>query len=67
MIEILSPDDALPKLQERLDDYLAFGVTNIGVIDPSTRRGWHITRAGHLEAVARVLSTTDARVTMAPR
>ena len=62
VIEILSPDDSFPKLQERLDDYLAMGIPNVWVIDPNSRRGWHITRAGHLEALDGVLRSTDGKV-----
>ena len=63
-IEILSPDDTLTKLQERLDDYLAFGVANVWVIDPGKRRGWNITRAGHLEALDGVLRSASGNVAM---
>src|SRR5271165_4137159 len=31
------PDDTFPRLQERLDDYLAMGVPNIWVLDPASR------------------------------
>ena len=63
-IEILSADDTITKLQERLDDYLAFGVPNIWVIDPATRRAWHVTRAGHLEALDGVLRSVNGDVAM---
>jgi Uma2 family endonuclease len=39
-IEILSPEDRLSRLQERVDDYVEFGVENIWVLDPETRRVW---------------------------
>ena len=38
-IEILSPEDSFPRLQERLDDYLGMGVANVWVLDPASRRG----------------------------
>jgi Uma2 family endonuclease len=54
-IEILSPEDRLSKLQEKVDDYLDFGVENIWVIDPETRKAWtadstgfHIVQNGEL-------------------
>ena len=43
-IEVLSPDDSFPRLQERLDDYLAMGVPNIWVLDPPSRRAWSAPR-----------------------
>lgn len=39
-IEVLSKDDTLRGLQERIDDYRAFGVPNIWVLDPVKRRAY---------------------------
>jgi len=40
VIEILSPEDRLSRFQVRVEDYLAFGVENIWIFDPETRRAW---------------------------
>ena len=40
MIEILSPRDCLVEMQERVDDYLGFGVGYVWVINPRTRQTW---------------------------
>jgi Uma2 family endonuclease len=37
-VEILSRDDRIQEMQERIEDYLAFGVPCVWVIDPKTRR-----------------------------
>jgi Uma2 family endonuclease len=54
-IEILSPEDRLSRMQVKVDDYLDFGVENIWVIDPETRKAWtadttgfHIVQNGEL-------------------
>jgi Uma2 family endonuclease len=60
--EILSPDDSLRTLRDRLDDYLTLGIPNIWAIDPATRRAWTITREGYLEALDAILRSTDGRV-----
>lgn len=39
-IEILSPEDRMSRMQVKIDDYLAFGVSYVWVIDPQTRRAW---------------------------
>jgi len=39
-IEILSKDDRASDLQEKLDDYLSFGVPFVWIIDPRTKRGY---------------------------
>jgi Uma2 family endonuclease len=63
-IEILSPDDSFPKLQNRLDDYLSMGVPNVWVVDPASRRGWTVTLEGHFEALDGALRSKDGAVTM---
>ncbi|MFT4114463.1 Uma2 family endonuclease [Silvibacterium sp.] len=40
IIEILSPEDRIPRYAERLDDYRRMGVKNIWVVDPATRKGF---------------------------
>ena len=37
VIEVLSPDDTLVRMMERVLDYEAFGVPNIWIIDPSSQ------------------------------
>jgi Uma2 family endonuclease len=36
-IEVLSPEDRIPRVEKRLADYLAMGVENIWLIDPIRR------------------------------
>ena len=45
-IEVLSKDDTLRSMQDRIDDYLAFGVPNIWVLDPIARRAYICSRQG---------------------
>jgi Uma2 family endonuclease len=45
-IEILSPEDRLSRFQDKIDDYLAFGVEHIWVIDPSRRTAYFATETG---------------------
>ncbi len=40
-IEVLSPEDREQRVQARLQDFLAFGVENVWVIDPKARKGWN--------------------------
>ena len=39
-IEILSPEDRMSRMQAKIDDYLAFGVAYVWVVDPQTRKAW---------------------------
>jgi Uma2 family endonuclease len=39
-VEILSPDDSLGSMQDRIDDYIGMGVVTIWLIDPFLRRTW---------------------------
>jgi Uma2 family endonuclease len=45
-IEILSPDDRLGDLQEKIDEYIAFGVEHIWIFDPQRRSAWRADRHG---------------------
>jgi Uma2 family endonuclease len=49
-VEILSKDDRLSEMQERIDDYLNFGVRYVWILDPSRRKTWRCTPGGMLEA-----------------
>jgi Uma2 family endonuclease len=48
-IEILSPEDRLSKVRERLNDYLRFGVPYVFLLDPETRKAYRWTTAGMSE------------------
>jgi len=58
-IEILSPEDRVARTQERIDDYLTFGVSYVWVIDPETRRVWVHTSDGSCEAKDGILRTQN--------
>jgi Uma2 family endonuclease len=46
VIEILSPEDRLSRFQDRIDDYLVFGIENIWIIDPERRTAYTATSSG---------------------
>jgi Uma2 family endonuclease len=58
-IEILSKDDSMADIMERVEEYLAMGVPNVWVIEPLRRRGYHFTAEGMHEAKGGVHRTTD--------
>ena len=45
-IEILSKDDRLSEMGERVEDYLNFGVPYVWILDPHKRTAWRCTRDG---------------------
>jgi len=61
-IEILSPRDRIREMQERIDDYLNFGVLYVWVIDPKTRRAYVYTADGIREAKDGVLCTENPNI-----
>jgi len=63
-VEVLSPEDRFPRLQNKFDDFLNMGIPNLWVLDPASQRAWTITREGHLEVLDGILRTTDGRVTL---
>ncbi|MGA2879361.1 MAG: Uma2 family endonuclease [Bryobacteraceae bacterium] len=61
-IEILSKDDTMVYMQEKIDDYLRFGVPYIWIINPRLRKGYVATKAGIVEAESGVLATSDPEI-----
>ena len=58
-VEILSPDDRMPRVWERLRDYFEMGVPNVWVIDPENCVAHIATPSGDLHRAAESLRTTD--------
>ena len=61
-VEILSPDDRMSRVRKKIDEYLAFGVPYVWVIDPETRRADVYTASGFYEAKDGVLRTEDPAI-----
>ncbi len=62
VIEILSPEDRVGVMQKRIDDYLAFGVPNIWVVDPQERRAFVHTADGSVESKDLVLRASGCEI-----
>jgi Uma2 family endonuclease len=63
-VEVLSPDDRADDLQDKVDDYLSFGIPYVWVVNPRTRRGYIYTPDGIREAKDGVLRTSDPEITL---
>ena len=61
-IEILSPEDRMSRMQQKIDDYLAFGVRFIWVVDPQTRKAWIYTSEGSREVRDGMLRTENPEI-----
>jgi Uma2 family endonuclease len=61
-IEILSKDDTMTAMYERIGDYMEFGVPCVWVVDPRTRRAWIFTPEGMREAAGGVLEIADPAI-----
>ena len=61
-IEILSKDDTVEGMQDRIDDYLAFGVPYVWVISARTRRAWVHTSKGATEVKDGILRTENPEI-----
>jgi Uma2 family endonuclease len=48
-IEILSPEDRVTRVNERVADYLKFGVPYVFLLDPETRVAWRCTPGAMVE------------------
>ena len=63
-IEILYKDDRISAMQERISDYLKFGVRYVWVVDPYSRTAWTYTSEGAVEVKDWVLRTKDPDIEM---
>ena len=61
-VEILSPEDTMSRMLERIQDYLTFGVTHVWVLDPRTKRAYDCTATGMQEAKDGFLRTDDPQI-----
>jgi len=59
-IEILSPEDRLSRVRERVNDYFAFGVKYVWMFDPEARKAFQWTRDGMHEV--QELRTVDPEI-----
>jgi Uma2 family endonuclease len=48
-VEILSKDDRISEMQERVDDYLTFGVCYVWILNPRNRKAYQCTAGGIFE------------------
>jgi Uma2 family endonuclease len=58
-IEVLSKKDRKRDIQEKIDDYLRFGVRYVWVIDPRSHEGWAHSSAGIQHATDGILRTQN--------
>jgi Uma2 family endonuclease len=61
-IEILSPEDRVSRLNERLSDYFQMGVRFVWVIDPLTHRAFCYTPGEMHEVMDGMLRTTNPEI-----
>lgn len=50
-IEVLSPEDRVSRVEQRIDDYLAMGVRYVWLLDPATKRAYAATSETGLREV----------------
>lgn len=61
-IEILSPDDRMSSMQERIEDFLALGVENVWIVDPRRKKAYWADSAGVHEATTGILEAAAAPI-----
>ena len=61
-IEVLSREDTLRSVEDRVDDYLAFGVRNVWILDPEKRRAYVCTRGSFREPEGGILAVPDSPI-----
>jgi Uma2 family endonuclease len=51
-------------IEEKIDDYLRFGVPSMWIVSPRTRKAYIATQAGMVEAKSGVLETQDPNISV---
>ena len=62
VVEVLSKHDRADELEDKIDDYLSFGVKYVWVVNPRTGRGYIYTADGMHEAKDGVLRTSSPEI-----
>ena len=65
-IEILSPEDRMSRIEERINDYLAMGVPYVWLLDPQTHQAYWATLTEGLREVKDGVLRTDRPVLEVP-
>jgi Uma2 family endonuclease len=61
-IGILSRDDRMSDIQERVEDYLTMGVQTVWVVDPRRRRAYSATASGAIQPAPTELTLTGTEI-----
>jgi Uma2 family endonuclease len=61
-IEVLSKDDRLQTMRDRVEDYLSFGVPYVWIIDPDTRLAYRCIPGGGMQQVTEFRTTNPETV-----
>jgi Uma2 family endonuclease len=65
VVEVLSRDDRAGDLQEKIDDYLAFGIPFVWVVNPRTQRGFIYTSEGMRQPSDGILRADEIELPLA--
>jgi Uma2 family endonuclease len=63
-IEVLSPEDRVGRIRQKIDDYLGFGIPNVWVVDPKEQRAFIYTHEGSLESADLILRADDCEIVL---
>lgn len=63
-IEVLSPEDRMVRMEERMGDFQRFGVKNIWVIDPKKQIGWSFVSDNWVRTDTFMVSGTPIRLSL---
>ena len=61
-IEVLSPEDRMQRIMDRIEDYHSMGVENVWVVDPYRRRVWRALQDGTQQPIGSALHVADSEI-----
>jgi len=63
-VEVLSPDDRMVDMQDKIDDYLAMGVPAIWVVNPRSRKAFVVDRGALIPVQVLTVAGTEISVSV---
>jgi Uma2 family endonuclease len=63
-VEVLSPDDRMVDMQDKIDDYLAMGVAAIWVVNPRSRKAFVVDRGALIPVSELTVAGTEISVSV---
>lgn len=64
VVEVLSPEDRMSRMQEKPEDYYKMGCHNVWILDPARRKAYRYETAATIEVFDSLTVAGDSRLSL---